>query len=104
MLRPSSKSLAEARAQGFALRDRDFGGDFDEGRSIADDGRDSLAVAIRLGHHVPGTINITWSQKVHRRELAVALLAGPAVAAAAEIARRMIRTTVSPDEISGDMD
>jgi IclR family mhp operon transcriptional activator len=94
-------ALAETRAQGFGLRDPDFGGDYDEGRSVVDDGRDSLAVAIRLPGHVPGTLNITWQRKVHRRERAIALLAGPALRAAAEIAARVLRATpVSSSEIS----
>ena len=63
-------ALAETRAQGYGLRDPDFGGDFDEGRSVVDDGRLSLAVPIRLGHHVPGTLNITWSRRVHSRDRA----------------------------------
>lgn len=92
--------LAETRAQGFGLRDPDFGGDFDEGRAVVDDGRDSLAVAIRLPGHVPGTLNITWSRKVLKRPRAVALLAGPALGAAAEIAVRFARAApVSSSEI-----
>lgn len=85
-------ALAETRAQGFGLRDPDFGGDFDEGRSVVDDGRDSIAVAIRLPGHVQGTLNITWSRKLHKRDRAIALLAGPAQSAAAEIARRFARS------------
>jgi IclR family mhp operon transcriptional activator len=48
------RMLAETRANGFGLRDPDFGGDFDRGRGEADDARDSLAVAIRVGAEVPG--------------------------------------------------
>jgi IclR family transcriptional regulator, mhp operon transcriptional activator len=95
--------LAETRNQGFGLRDPDFGGDYDEGRSVVDDGRESIAVAIRLPGDVlgpvPGTLNITWSRKVHRRDRAVALLAAPALRAAAEIAARLARLPVSPGEI-----
>ncbi|MBV7410661.1 helix-turn-helix domain-containing protein [Maritimibacter sp. DP1N21-5] len=80
--------LAETRAQGFALRDPDFGGDYDEGRDAVDDGRDSIAVPIRLGSHVPATINITWSKRAYLRDEAVPRLAAPALAAAAEIAAR----------------
>lgn len=91
--------LAETRAQGFGLRDPDFGGDFDEGRSVVDDGRDSLAVAIRLGNHVPGTLNITWTRRVLRRQRAVELLAGPALRAAEAIARALSKDqAVSPGE------
>ena len=71
------QALAETRAQGFGLRDPDFGGDFDEGRSVVDDGRDSLAVAIRLPGHVPGTLNITWTRKVLKRDRAIAAFGRP---------------------------
>ncbi len=81
--------LSETRSQGHGLRDPDFGGHFDEGRSTHDDGRDSLAVPIRLGPHVPGTLNITWARRALRRDRALALLVPAAWEAAAEIARRM---------------
>jgi IclR family transcriptional regulator, mhp operon transcriptional activator len=84
--------LAETRAQGYGLRDPDFGGDFDRSRSLADDGRDSLAVAIRVGQHVPGTINLTWSKRALNREKATAAFANPLAAAAAEIAARFSGT------------
>lgn len=95
--------IAETRAQGFGLRDPDFGGDYDEGRARVDDGRDSLGVPIRLGHHVPGTLNITWTRKVMKRDRAVALLVPKALRAAEEIARRM-GGIVSQGEISGAAD
>ncbi|QYZ69130.1 helix-turn-helix domain-containing protein [Neotabrizicola shimadae] len=89
--------LAETRAQGFGLRDPDFGGHFDEGRSTHDDGRESLALPIRLGPHVPGTLNITWTRRALPRARALALLVPAAREAADEIARRMGHG-VSPDE------
>lgn len=78
-----ARVIAETRAQGYGLRDPDFGGDFNAGRAQVDDGRDSLGVAIRLGNHVPGTINITWARRVFRREQAVARFL-PHVQAAAD--------------------
>lgn len=81
--------LAETRAQGFGLRDPDFGGHFDQGRSLQDDGRESLAVPIRLGPHVPGTLNITWTRRALKRDRALALLVPAAREASEEIARRM---------------
>ena len=99
------QALAETRAQGYGLRDPDFGGDFDEGRSVIDDGRESLAVAIRLPGHVPGTLNITWTRKVHKRDVAIQLFAGPAQRAADEIAARTLRATpVSSSEIPRSAD
>ena len=95
--------LAETRAQGFGLRDPDFGGDFDEGRSVVDDGRESLGVPIRLGNHVPGTLNITWTRRVLRRDRAVALLVPSALRAAGVIAERMLlQGGVSHGEIIRD--
>ena len=94
--------LAETRAQGFGLRDPDFGGDFDKGRALADDGRDSLGVPILLGNHVPGTLNITWTRRVMKRDRAIQLLGPPARRAADEIARRLMQLGVSRGEINGD--
>jgi IclR family transcriptional regulator, mhp operon transcriptional activator len=97
--------LAQTLAQGYGLRDHDFGGDFDEGRSVIDDGRDSIAVPIRLPGHVPGTLNITWSRKVHKRSHAIELLAGPALQAAEEIAHKFARSDkISSSEIQSSAD
>jgi len=81
--------VAQVQAQGYALRDPDFGGDFDEGRDTVDDGRESLGVAIRLGAHVIGAINITWSQRALKRDAAISRFAEPAKQAAQEIAGKL---------------
>jgi IclR family transcriptional regulator, mhp operon transcriptional activator len=91
--------LAETRAQGFGLRDADFGGSFDLGRAQADDGRESLGVPIRVGNHVAGTLNITWTRRVMKRDQGVALLVPPALDAAARISARMMGQGVSQGEI-----
>lgn len=83
-----TRMLGDTRAAGYGLRDPDFGGDYDQGRDVTDDGRDSIAVPIRLGNHVPATINVTWSKRAYLRDEAVPRLAGPAKEAAAEIAAR----------------
>ncbi|MGH1353548.1 MAG: helix-turn-helix domain-containing protein [Thalassovita sp.] len=83
------KLLAETRDQGYALRDPDFGGNFDQGRMGEDDKRDSIGVPIRLGNHVPGVINITWSRRVFTREKAVQVFAAPLLDAAEQIARKL---------------
>lgn len=90
--------IAETQAQGFGLRDADFGGDFDRGRAEVDDGRNSLGVPIRLGGHVPGTLNITWTRRVLKQDRAIAMLVPPALRAAEEIARRL-GASVSHSEI-----
>lgn len=98
-----ARALEETRAQGFALRDADFGGDYDADRAQVDDGRDSLGLPIRLGGHVPGAINITWSRRALTHDRALALLLAPARRAAAEIAERLAGSpTVSPGEMPRD--
>lgn len=91
------QAIAETRAQGFGLRDPDFGGDFDADRARVDDGRDSLGVAIRLGAHVAGTINITWTRRALSRERAIAQLAPAVIRTAERIAERYGR----PDDFTG---
>lgn len=85
------RMLSETQTQGYGLRDPDFGGDYDEPRDVVDDGRDSIAVAIRLDRHVPGSVNITWSKRAFLRDVAVPKFLGPAQRAADEIARRLSR-------------
>lgn len=69
--------VERTRKQGYAVRDADFGGDFNETRNVIDDARDSIALPIRVGPHVPGVVNITWSMRSMRREKAVEMcLAG----------------------------
>lgn len=85
------KLKRETRDLGYALRDPDFGGDFDEDRPQIDDERDSLGVAIQVSGHVPGAINVTWSRRAMDRTTAVQRLAGPTIAAAAEIADKLSR-------------
>lgn len=96
--------LAETRAQGFGLRDPDFGGNFDEGRALADDGRDSLGVPIQLGHHVLGTLNITWTRRVLTRSRASQLLVPAAQHAAQKITRQLLRPGVSLGEMPREGD
>lgn len=87
-----SNMLRETRAQGYALRHPDFGGHYDLPRSQSDDGRESLAIPIRLGNHVPGTINITWSKQVFSRAEAVERFLTPLKRAAKDIEGRIQNT------------
>lgn len=87
------KLLSDCQTQGFALRDRDFGGDYDTGRDGVDDGRDSLAVAIRVGRHIPGVINITWTQTALTRKQAIDTLAAPVMQAAKDVSDRLQRNS-----------
>jgi IclR family transcriptional regulator, mhp operon transcriptional activator len=85
------KLIKEARSLGYALRDPDFGGNFDETRSTSDDGRESLGVAICVGSYVPGAINVTWARRTMSREKGVKLLAEPAMKAAEDISMKLRR-------------
>jgi len=89
------KIIGETRALGYGLRTHDFGGDFDQARSVSDDGRESIGVAIRLGRHVPGAINVTWARRVMSREKAIELLAAPVMKAAEEISEKLMRSKES---------
>lgn len=67
------KMIERTRAQGYSARDPDFGGHFDESRHLVDDQRDSIAMPIRIGPHVPGVINLTWTARAMTRQKAVEL-------------------------------
>lgn len=77
--------VAETEERGYAFRDSDFGGDYDLGRAQVDDGRDSLAVAIRMGRFVAGALNVTWSKRALTRAQAQDRLARQVIAAARKI-------------------
>jgi IclR family mhp operon transcriptional activator len=52
------------RRRGYGVRDPDFGGDYERPRSEVDDGRESIAMPIRLDGRVAGCINLTWRRQV----------------------------------------
>ncbi|WP_407493052.1 helix-turn-helix domain-containing protein [Pseudooceanicola sp. MF1-13] len=83
--------IAETRDRGYALRDADFGGHFDEDRRAVDDERESIGVPIRLGDHVPGAINITWARRALSRAQGVERFAGPLQEAADQISQQLTR-------------
>jgi IclR family mhp operon transcriptional activator len=58
------KVLADVRARGYGVRDRDFGGHYDLPRSQVNDGRNSIAVPVHAGDEVVGCINLTWIARV----------------------------------------
>lgn len=68
------KMIELTRAQGYGLRSADFGGHLTQTRKDFDDGRESMAVPIRLGQQVIGCINLTWHQNVLSEAEAVARL------------------------------
>ncbi|MAS05445.1 MAG: transcriptional regulator [Ahrensia sp.] len=84
--------IRETRERGFGLRAADFGGNFDEGRLIVDDGRDSIGVPIRVGRHVPGAINVTWAKRVMGQRKAAELLADRVQQAAKDIGDQLARS------------
>jgi IclR family mhp operon transcriptional activator len=87
-----SRIIEETRTRGYGLRDFDFGGHFDEGRLVSDDGRDSIAVPIRLERHVPGVINLTWAKKALPRTAATELYTARLFEAAEKIALLLKRS------------
>jgi IclR family transcriptional regulator, mhp operon transcriptional activator len=52
------------RQRGYGIRAPDFGGDYSRPRSDVDDGRESIAMPVRLGQRVVATINLTWRRQV----------------------------------------
>ena len=56
--------VATTRERGYAVRAPDFGGDYYRPRAEVDDGRSSIAMPVRLGDRVLGSINLTWRRQV----------------------------------------
>jgi IclR family transcriptional regulator, mhp operon transcriptional activator len=60
------RQLVEStRHRGYATRASFFGGDYNLPRRQSDDGRDSIALPIRLDERVLGCMNLTWRRDVH---------------------------------------
>ena len=51
------------RRRGYSVRSPDFGGDYSKPRSEVDDGRDSIAMPVRLAGQVLGCVNLTWRKQ-----------------------------------------
>jgi IclR family mhp operon transcriptional activator len=81
--------LAETRDRGYGMRDPDFGGSYDEPRSRADDGRNSIAVPIPAHDDIAGCINLTWITKVAPVKAMVERFLPPLQDAAASIGSRL---------------
>jgi IclR family transcriptional regulator, mhp operon transcriptional activator len=58
------KLVATTRERGYGVRAPDFGGDPLRPRSEVDDGRESIAMPVRLDDRVVATINLTWRRQV----------------------------------------
>jgi IclR family transcriptional regulator, mhp operon transcriptional activator len=56
--------VESTRGRGYAVRAPDFGGHYTRPRSEVDDGRESIAMAVRPGDRVVATINLTWRRQV----------------------------------------
>lgn len=52
------------RQRGFSVRAPDFGGDYAKTRDEANDGRNSIAIPIRVHGQVLGCVNLTWRMNV----------------------------------------
>jgi len=57
------RMVETTRQRGYSTRDPDFGGNYSKPRREADDGRNSIAMPIRVNGHVLGCINLTWKTK-----------------------------------------
>jgi len=56
--------IETTRRRGYSVRDPDFGSDYDRPRREVDDGRNSIAMPIRAGEQVLGSVNLTWRRSV----------------------------------------
>jgi IclR family mhp operon transcriptional activator len=56
--------VESTRERGYAVRAPDFGGDYHRPRCEVDDGRESIALPVRVGERVLGSINLTWRRQV----------------------------------------
>ena len=55
--------VESTRQRGYGVRAPDFGGDHDRPRSEVDDGRESIAMPVRIDGRVVGCINLTWRRR-----------------------------------------
>ena len=58
------RMVETTRRRGYGVRAPDFGGDHDRPRSEVDDGRESIAMPVRVDGRVVGCINLTWRREV----------------------------------------
>lgn len=77
--------LGQTRAQGYAVRDPGWGGDYRRPRSEYDDGLGAIAVPIRAHGRVVGCVNIVWIARILAVERIVASHATQLQAAAVKI-------------------
>ena len=57
------RMVETTRRRGYSVRAPDFGGDHDRPRSEVDDGRESIAMPVRVDGRVVGCINLTWRRQ-----------------------------------------
>jgi IclR family transcriptional regulator, mhp operon transcriptional activator len=57
------RMIEATRRRGYGVRAPDFGGDHDRPRSEIDDGRESIAMPVRVDGRVVGCINLTWRRQ-----------------------------------------
>jgi IclR family mhp operon transcriptional activator len=56
--------VRSTRLRGYSIRDADFGGHYHKTRAESNDGRNSIAMPIRLNDQVLGCVNLTWKAKL----------------------------------------
>jgi IclR family transcriptional regulator, mhp operon transcriptional activator len=88
--------VGRTRARGYSVRAADYGGDYARTRAEVDDGRDSIAVPIRLHGQVLGCVNLTWRKPVMTATRAAERHLDALVGAAHAIAERVAEHTGTP--------
>ena len=88
--------LAATRRRGYSVRAPDFGGHYSKTRREADDGRSSIAMAVRSGGHVLGCVNLTWRRKALTLTEVVQRYAGDLHGAVTTIENRLADAGVGP--------
>jgi IclR family mhp operon transcriptional activator len=83
------------------VRAPDFGGHYSKTRHEVDDGRSSIAMAVRSGGHVLGCVNLTWRRKALTLTQVVDRYAGDLRSAVTTIEGRLVVSGVAAGNVAG---
>jgi IclR family mhp operon transcriptional activator len=93
--------VAATRRRGYSVRAPDFGGHYSKTRRDVDDGRSSIAMAVRSGGHVLGCVNLTWRRKALTLTQVVDRYAGDLRSAITTIESRLAASGVGAGSVAG---
>jgi len=93
--------VAATRRRGYSVRAPDFGGHYSKTRRDVDDGRSSIAMAVRSGGHVLGCVNLTWRRKALTLTQVVDRYAGDLRSAVTTIESRLAASGVGAGSVAG---